>query len=339
MGKLRQLPLTGGVGSVRQSYERLFESLKPMKEIAASMEDREYLLQGLLPPGGYLHLYGWQGTGKSRLAWQLADCVQRTGAPWMGFPVMRRGNVLWLELDMTPDENMDFYACAVEAGFPGEEIIAPDIVPEDFDAHKGECQEFLYTVAHQYTPALVVVDTLSDSFNAEMDNLNIQRAVRAFRRMFAECKSSFLFINHERAPSQLLQAKGQADINAELGGRELSRKASGVLRLQADQQSGGSITLDKIRSKRFWRQLPLLRIEGGFWRFDTHNLNAHACLSIWPDIEGISHEWARTLRSKEAIMQSIAEVTSLTLDDLNAAYQRLGGKDSRLPWIEWLRKS
>jgi len=97
----------------------LDEELREME-----FKEENWLIKDLLVPGSYMVIYGKEGSGKSRLTYQLAQAFQ-TGEPWFGLNIGQTGTVLYLEMDMAPMESSIMVKDAWEALQRGE-IAEPD---------------------------------------------------------------------------------------------------------------------------------------------------------------------------------------------------------------------
>jgi len=313
-------------------YKEALNAYLGTDEIEKLELNHDYVLGGLLPVGGYLHLYGREKSGKTRLAWQLARSVGITGRPWMGFITNRTGPVLWLELDMGTAEFKYVLGSAQAAGMGGHPAILGPGKHHYLNALSPQGQDFLYTLGVIHKPILTVVDTFTDCYEGELENEVIRRVVASFR--FALAGSSFVFINHERRTSQALIAKDKQDTDAELGGGELSRKASGVLRLVRHSDAAGILSLKRIRTQRHWTDLGLRITEHGFWQIDHAHLTARMLIALWPDIPGLSMEEAKQCKSAEQVLGTLHKyMPHLDMHKLKDAYSQMHGE---LPWQRWL---
>lgn len=267
--ELLKAPIAHLSGGYYKEALRHYTSSKLLEDMDLG---QAYLLEGLLPIGGYIHLYGREKSGKSRLAWMLAHQVATAGSDWMGFKIGKPGKVLWLELDMATPEFQLVLKDAAKAGYPSVDDIILSTEHHYLNALESQAQDLLYTLQVLHKPVLTVVDTFTDSYGGDLDNETIRRVVAAFR--FAVPGSAFVFVNHERRKSQALVAKRIEDDDPELGGGELSRKASGVIRLVRENRGYGKLSLKRIRTKQWWWELGLKVDENGYWRVEREAMQA-----------------------------------------------------------------
>lgn len=302
--------------------------------LARPDEEEDWLIRGLLRPTTYMIVFGKEGLGKSRILYQLAKSFS-DGAPWLGFEVCARGNVLFLEADMAPKESKAIIRDGHAAGFH-----APNaFFPTQFgfiDVLQHDGAEVLRGLQERLNPRVVVVDTATDVFTSGSgDNINepIRDAVRAFRVAFPN--AGIIFVLHERKTSQFLQAKGVEDEDAALGGGEWGRKASGVLRLKGKNETQVEVQVRKTRDVVPFRAITLTRDDFGFFHIARENMSCDHALALWPNLPNLKMPSEVSISS---VCRSIEDASEgkLKLDALRKSYQRAKRKKVFFPWEKGL---
>jgi DNA-binding Lrp family transcriptional regulator len=126
----------------------------------------EWLVKGLIPARHTTNLYGNSDTGKSLLALYLALCVIE-GVPFFGFPTVKRGKVLYLDLEQDAEiQCQRWYAIARGAGYetPPEGL---RYVRWTHGIVRHEAQ--LLRLIEQDRPALLIVDSFGKTVVKPLD--------------------------------------------------------------------------------------------------------------------------------------------------------------------------
>lgn len=151
-----------------------------------------FLVQPFFPSGGLAMLHGKRGIGKSMLAMTLTRCVA-TGEEFLGqFPV-RRGTVVYIQLDMTDTVFQDRLLAA------GDHYNVPDWYTLTGVANIGRATQntdwVQKVVAAQ--PELIIIDTLRKAHSwAENDSDSAGRFYAKLRELFGF--TAVLVIHHDR---------------------------------------------------------------------------------------------------------------------------------------------
>ena len=184
-------------------------SLIPATDYKANDDTNPWLIRPLLRIGSSMMLYGRQGTGKSRLAWQLAYAFA-SGTSWVGFPVERAGPVIFLEVDM-PEWDLQFMidnAAGLGINHPDIHVINPRTPLNDyftdFDILRRADRLSLESAIHDIKPVLLVVDAVNDIFRSKGKDVNdeARHALRTVRAMM-QGYGAFVYLHHERKASQM----------------------------------------------------------------------------------------------------------------------------------------
>lgn len=166
-------------------------------------EPQTWLIQSLIPSGGAVCLYGDPKVGKSYAALQLALAIEE-GGEWLGFPVVRTGRVVYIQLD-TP---RSLWAERIEAlragGVPSITKIAQcdrgtlDSWPFDIldPSHHARLKEALAEVK----PIAVIVDTIRESHSADENDSTAMRNVIG-ELVDATQPAALIVISHARKPN------------------------------------------------------------------------------------------------------------------------------------------
>lgn len=126
-------------------------SLTRLKDLLAEPEEQvSWLVDGLLPTGGFSLLAGKPKTGKSTLARHLTLCVSR-GEPFLG-RCTQKGPAIYLALEEKRDEIRRHFA---DMGATGDE----EIFIYASTAPANAVSE-IWQIAEKMKPGLIVVDTL-----------------------------------------------------------------------------------------------------------------------------------------------------------------------------------
>lgn len=123
------------------------------------LPDPEWLVDGVLPVGGFGLLYGEPGIGKSFVALDMALCVT-TGTPWFGRRV-RKGSVVYLALESLRGFKPRLLAWKERWKDPGDIRFigeAPNLL-DLLDV--GELARAIRSYPRPQLPVLVVIDTLA----------------------------------------------------------------------------------------------------------------------------------------------------------------------------------
>ncbi|MEJ5384330.1 MAG: AAA family ATPase [Fimbriimonadales bacterium] len=153
----------------------------------------QWLVKNLIPARHATNLYGDSGTCKSLLALHLALCVIE-GIPFLGYPVHRRGKVLYLDLELDAEiHTARWWAVAHGAGYAeppkGLRYVRLRELLGDLPT--------LYTLIEQEQPALVILDSFGKAVG---DPLDPQRSIQVYD-LIDTLPVPVLVIDHIAKPS------------------------------------------------------------------------------------------------------------------------------------------
>lgn len=170
-----------------------------------------WLVENLIPEESLTFLYGYQGTGKSFMALDLAIEIGRGGGKWLGkFPV-NGGKVLYVDEESHPTllrtrYNQLLSAKGLVAGQVQMNIMSQTQVKLDND----DSVEALKGLLVELQPTLVMIDSFS-TIHALNDNSTIDMGkMRDYlKSIMIDCKCGILFIDHEGQPSMIWKTAAQ----------------------------------------------------------------------------------------------------------------------------------
>lgn len=170
--------------------------------LALPRPDDAWIVQDVLPTGGYLNMYGKAKAGKSVLALQLASAIATEGVhDWMGFPIIRHGPVCYLQVD-TP---RPIWAERLENALrhvPLEGVYFVDLdesgLPYPFNI-LGEGSTWLTgaLAAMPVKPLLLIVDTIREIHDQEENSSSEMKRVVSMLRAAAR-DPAIMILSHSR---------------------------------------------------------------------------------------------------------------------------------------------
>lgn len=196
----------------------------------------QWLVKQLIPAKHATNLYGDSGTCKGLLALYLALCVIE-GVPFLGYPVHKRGKVLYVDLELDFDTlGSRWHAIAQGAGYTKP---PKGLLYQRFHRLFGN-EAILTALIEQYQPALVILDSFGKAVG---DPLDPRRAI-ALYDFFDTLPVPALVIDHiaktsSDTPAESTRKYGavykrhyaRSAIQVDLQGREFGRVAI-ILRQQ-----------------------------------------------------------------------------------------------------------
>jgi archaellum biogenesis ATPase FlaH len=160
----------------------------------------EWLIDGVLPAGGLVGLYGPSGTGKSFVAIDLALCVA-TGRPWQGHDVAK-GSVLYVSAEGGTGVGKRALAWLLTNEVdPTEVDMAWMIEPIPIHTDSDQLEILLNRIIHEarLSPSLVVVDTLARCFDGdENETEDMGRFVAGIDVLRHQLGTTVLVVHHTR---------------------------------------------------------------------------------------------------------------------------------------------
>jgi DNA-binding transcriptional ArsR family regulator len=173
---------------------------EPIDLAEATPRPAEWLVKDLIPARHATNLYGDSGTGKSLIALYLALCVIE-GIPFLNFPTVKRGKVLYLDLELDAEiHTLRWWAIARGAGYTtppkGLRYVR---WTQGLIGHEGE----LWELIEQEQPALLIVDSFGKATGKPLDpDLAI-----ALYNLFDALPVPVLVIDHTAKPNPEIPAE------------------------------------------------------------------------------------------------------------------------------------
>jgi len=173
---------------------------EPIDLAEATPRPVEWLVKDLIPARHATNLYGDSGTGKSLIALYLALCVIE-GIPFLNFPTVKRGKVLYLDLELDAEiHTLRWWAIARGAGYTtppkGLRYVR---WTQGLIGHEGE----LWELIEQEQPALLIVDSFGKATGKPLDpDLAI-----ALYNLFDALPVPVLVIDHTAKPNPEIPAE------------------------------------------------------------------------------------------------------------------------------------
>lgn len=272
----------------------------------------DWIIREVLTSDGEMHFYGREGSGKSRIIWQLAYAIASGQGLWLDvFKIEKQGRVLWFEVDMPQDRTAVMLENAKGAG-----LWHPDILTLE-DRYRLKFRDvwqkkMFAELNEEYEPVVVVIDAASKAGFKEVSNAEVEEYLWTFRDAFPN--SGKIHINHTRRLSQFQKAKGHKnEQEGFLGGGDWARNVDSSMQLVAKYGSpDGRLEIDKLRG--FWPLSSLNMVRGpyGFWDAKIKK-DAKLLLATWPhcipDFNG------RSAKGVTDVCRSIAEAYSEHSED------------------------
>lgn len=176
----------------------------PWAEVADTSPDVPWGVRGLIFRGGQTILSGPGGTAKSYLALTLGHAVA-TGSHWLGeFEVESQGPVVYVDAErgrLLMGQRLR--ELERSAGRPAHVHFV--FRPPTLDLG------FLRSLAREYEPALMILDSLSRLLPDEADensNTAMTAALDPVRRVAEELSTSMLVLHHDRKPQPFADNRG-----------------------------------------------------------------------------------------------------------------------------------
>jgi len=172
----------------------------PIDLAEATPRPVEWLVKDLIPARHATNLYGDSGTGKSLIALYLALCVIE-GIPFLNFPTVKRGKVLYLDLELDAEiHTLRWWAIARGAGYTtppkGLRYVR---WTQGLIGH----EQALWELIEQEQPALLIVDSFGKATGKPLDpDLAI-----ALYNLFDALPVPVLVIDHTAKPNPEIPAE------------------------------------------------------------------------------------------------------------------------------------
>lgn len=271
-------------------HERRF-GLEPAAKAVGTSSKIEWVLYPFLAKGSSMMIYGRQGSGKSRLSWQLCNAIA-SGTSWFGFEVAEPGPAIFLSIDMPRHEMLNLVNEADSLGMMHAECyIASEKTPSgenfmDFNLFDNDDLLTLVTWIRDIQPKLLVVDTINDAFQVPSGQYDVNKlardVVRGFRKVMPE--GAFVYINHTRKEPAFKHGSTVdemgLDRDAFLGASAWESAASSSLFLKRVSPEEAELYITKARLAPLEFEAFKLSVgKGGFFHPD---FTMKQMLSVWP---------------------------------------------------------
>lgn len=253
-------------------------TLDPIPDLDA-LPETDWLFHELIPTGYVSMLTSQSGLGKSRMALGLAVSVVTGHAIWPSFVPKKVGHVLYLSAEdsaVTVGHRLRSYrdVHSIPADKWGAGIMSRlhlqcesgcDMVEFDPQTRTVSPTPYFYSVlswCRKETPALVIIDTLSDHAGGinENDNSQMKAAFKAFKLLAQASGGSVLVVHH--------LSKGSADPDKAVSANDVRGASASVASSRAvfvaRQDESGNMVV-------FLQKCNLSRRFGESWTFDLGN--------------------------------------------------------------------
>lgn len=161
----------------------------------------EWLVDGILPSGGLIGLYGPSNVGKSFIALDIALAVS-TGRPWQGHPIAGSGYVIYIAAEGGAGLQKRVSAWLTHHQLPASEPkIAWLIETAEINNDSGAVDTLLQRLDEeiQAEPVLIVVDTLARCLEGdENTQLDMGRFIAGVDRIRQTYRCAALVVHHTR---------------------------------------------------------------------------------------------------------------------------------------------
>jgi hypothetical protein len=221
-------------------------------------EPVEWLIEGVLPAGGFSALYGPPGSFKSFHALHIAHCIA-TGTPWMGRQVVQPGAVLYIAGEGFGGIGARIKALKTHYNTPKG---APIYVirhqlnlrssVEDFNALMLAIERLVMESGVQFKQ--IIIDTLARAFGGGDENSasDMMQFVVACGRIQEIVQGAGLLILHHSGKNQALGMRGSSAllgaVDSELELMRFEDTMKGIVRIakQKDGQDGIRIGFEMV---------------------------------------------------------------------------------------------
>ena len=264
-----------------------------------------FLIDGILPFGGALLLYGDPKVGKSFAALQLSQSIVN-GEDWLGFST-NRGKVLYVQLDTPRGLWMHRMAELIESGEPllNENLHIADresLETWPFNILYKPHYDVLREEVDRIEPDVVIIDVLKEAHQLpENDNSDSQKVLAALTA--ATQPAALVLIHHAKKaqwdqPTDVVSgARGATYLTGRMDG--IIHMTPKTLKYVSRATEGGSIALDR-KDNGYW-ELPIDSDQMKEWvRYAKENgTSMREMARILSELSGMSVEAARSRLRRE----------------------------------------
>jgi hypothetical protein len=264
-----------------------------------------WLLKPLIPVSGAALLYGQEKTGKSAIAVQMAAAMSGAATSWMGFPVVKTGPTLYLQLD----NPRSTWAHRFEALKKGGLKYTPNLLLADrecldiypFDVLQPSHVQYLHNIVQIHQPVAVFVDTLREAHSGDEDSSTTARNV-IINLVGATHPAALIIISHSRKPHPDADRDLMADHR---GSSYITGRMDAILRMTKQRMYFGGRSIEEGNIK-----LNRMEVDGALM-FEEAN-DEHEKTAI---IKVLTDSALPSLRAKAkalAIMTAITEECAMS---------------------------
>jgi KaiC/GvpD/RAD55 family RecA-like ATPase len=213
-----------------------------------------WLIDGHLPAGGLVGLYGPPGVGKSFVAIDIAMTVA-TGLQWLGTHDVERGPVVYVSAEGGAGIGKRVLAWLhSKSEDPKRANVAWLIESIPINADSEQMAILLNRVVDEarVQPSLVVIDTLARCFDGnENEQEDMGRFVAGVDILRSELKTTVLVVHHTRLGGDRERGntafRGAADTMIKIEGEEGSPYFSVICNKQKDDEDFKEIPLERVK--------------------------------------------------------------------------------------------
>lgn len=249
-----------------------------------------WLLKPLIPIGGAALIYANPKVGKTFLIMKMCEAISDPKCKeFLGFPVLKHGPCLYLQLDTPRSLWTERFEKVVKAReiVPNPNFLVADresIEAWPFDILQPKHVDYLHSIIAPHRPAAVVIDTIREAHSGDEDSSTNMRNVIAGLTLAAG-DAAVILISHSRKP----QPDSDLDIMSDLRGSSyVAGRMDAMMRLTNKRlyYAGRSIEPDYI---------DLVRMDEGTHQADTSKLG--------PALQRVINDpGLPTLRSKARVL-------------------------------------
>lgn len=201
-------------GKYRSSYKAPVTELKAKSLMEFSSEGEtkiDWLVKDLIPQESLTFIYGYQGTGKSFMALDLAIEIARGGGLWLGrFPV-DGGRVLYMDEESHPTLLKSRFQKMLKAkGLTLDQVSINVLNQTQLKLDNPTSVNVFKALLTELRPDIVMIDSFSAIHSLNENGSQDMAALRDFfMSIKIDCKCGLLFIDHEGQPTMIYKTAAQ----------------------------------------------------------------------------------------------------------------------------------
>lgn len=248
-----------------------------------------WAVEGLLPSGGSMLLFGDPKVGKSYAALQLACCLV-SGQSWLGFETPRPQTVAYVQLDTPRGLWADRVGKLAASGHCIEKVHFADretLNTHPFDILNPDHFRLISKWLDQLKPGVVIMDTLRESHSAdENDSTEMQKAIAALEAALKP--AAMVLVAHARKSNP---ENGFSLMNDNRGSNYVVGRMDAIARFTKKAVQVSSRTIEE-------HSIKLERHDDGTWELLKDDLKEMADLLIISNPGASSRELAAILAER-----------------------------------------